>query len=83
MSAIDLVARCTTKSCHMSIRFSMCEEKDWELFSNVIRQGKRKHQQCFKIGNSSAMYRNKICLSNVIRQGLRQECFEIGISSAM
>ena len=45
--------------------------QDWEHISDIGRQGI--HQQCFAIGNNTAMSYLKICISNVIRLGIPQQ----------
>ena len=64
--------------------------QDREHLSNALKQGIR--QQCFKIGNISAMFKTRYTsakfqdwehLSNALRQGTRQESFKIGNSSEM
>ena len=49
-------------------------------------------QQCYKLGTAQqcnmtsytpAMFKDWKHLSNVIRQEIRQECFEVGYSSAV
>ena len=39
LSVIDVVSRCTSESCHTSIRLSMCEEKQYDntQFSQKLR----------------------------------------------
>ena len=39
MRVMDLVARCTTETCHTSIRLSMCEEQQYDntQFSEKLR----------------------------------------------
>ena len=40
-------------------------------------------QQCNMTRYTSAMFQDWVHLSNPIKQGIRQECFAIGISSAL
>ena len=49
--------------------------------SNVIRLGTA--QQCNMTKYTSAKFQDWENLSSVIRQGIREECFKIGNSSAL
>ena len=51
--------QCKSRAVYMSAML-----QDSEHLGKVMKQGT--HQQCFKIGKSSAMSKDKICLSNVI-----------------
>ena len=89
--AVNVLRLATAQQCHqtgyMSARF-----QDWVLafqqcnksgfyISNVLRLGIA--QQGDRTRYDSAMLQGWEHLSNVKRQGKRQECFKIGNSSAM
>ena len=54
MSVVDLVTRCTSESCHMSIRLSMCGEQHYDntqflhkLQTKICGAYNVTDQQCF------------------------------------
>ena len=49
--------------------------QDWELFSNVIKE--RIHQHCFKVGNGSAMLKDRAYLGSVSILGAFQHSNKI------
>ena len=40
-------------------------------------------QQCYKLGNSSAMQQDSVFLNNVLALGIAQQCIEVEFTSAM
>ena len=62
-------------------RFTAAIFQELEHLINVTRQSI--HQQCFKIGNSSAMQWDKMWLSNVTGLGTAHECDKTWCTSTM